>query len=131
MRTLQYGYTLVELIITVGILGMLAAIALPNYMESIESSCIGVAEINLDTLALFEENYYFEAMSYHAGVRTVDGNGNVTSDTLSGPLKWRANDENQFNYSVTAGPGGITQSAVIEVSQDGCDETASKTLSQN
>ncbi len=51
------GFTLIELIVTVGILAILAAIAIPAYNGYIATARQGAAESNLDPLRLAEEDY--------------------------------------------------------------------------
>jgi prepilin-type N-terminal cleavage/methylation domain-containing protein len=52
------GFTLVELMIVVVILGILAAIAIPLYMKFVQSSKAGEARLNLGKIASLLERYY-------------------------------------------------------------------------
>jgi len=122
MRKFNSGFTLAELMITVAIVGILTSLAIPAYTGYIDSSCINTAELNVETLVGFEEAYRVENLTYVEGTRTVDGNGNETGNTLSGPLHWNPNDKNFYNYTVTAGPLGIADSIIVTATSDSCSK---------
>jgi len=58
MKGKKKGFTLVELMIVVVILGILAAIAIPLYMKFVQSSKAGEARLNLGKIASLLERYY-------------------------------------------------------------------------
>jgi len=58
MRKNKKGFTLVELMIVVVILGILAAIAIPLYMKFVQSAKAGEARLNLGKIASLLERYY-------------------------------------------------------------------------
>ncbi|WKJ89763.1 type IV pilin protein [Methylomonas montana] len=60
----QQAFTLVELMVTVAIVGILAAIAIPNYQESVKKSRRADAEGALLGLANAMERRFTEANSY-------------------------------------------------------------------
>lgn len=101
----QRGFTLVELMIVVAILGILTMIAIPTYDNYVKTTCQSTAGMNLQTLRSFEENYNIEfGNGYLAG--THDGL-NPAGSTLAGPpLRWQPDDNNEFKYVV--GPGSTS-----------------------
>jgi type IV pilus assembly protein PilE len=113
MNTIRYarGYTLVELMITVGIVGVLAGIAIPAYQGYISTSAAAAAQTNAETLAGFQDTYFYENETYLAGSYIPPG-----VDTLTAALSWKpSGDNDQFNYVVAPGGTGITTSYIITV----------------
>ncbi len=64
MLTHEKGFSLIELLITVLIMGILASIALPNYQRHILKSNRQIALANLLEIQLSEERYYSRHHSY-------------------------------------------------------------------
>lgn len=93
------GFTLVELMVTVAIIGVLAAVAVPAYEGYTESAATGATAANADALAGFEDTYFYENETYLAG--TYDPPG---TDTLTAALGWKpTGDKDMYTYVVEAG----------------------------
>jgi|ERR1700693_2142835 len=60
------GFTLIELMIVVAIIGILAAIAIPNFLKYQAKSKQSEAKINLKGIFTSETSYFSEANSYGA-----------------------------------------------------------------
>ena len=107
------GYTLVELMVTVAIIGVLSAIAIPSYKSYVATSKLGTVTQNANTLSGFEDTYFYENDTYLAGSYIPGG-----ADTLTAALEWKpSGDKDNFKYVVTAGAcGDITKCYTITVS---------------
>ena len=128
---LQQGFTMVELMIVVAILGILTAIGIPTYSNYIKTSCMSTAGMNLQTLRTHQEAARIEYGTYTAG--THDGS-NPAGSTLAGyenskpkavaPLYWAPDDNDEFTYVVTFGStGDIASSYNITVTGvGGCND---------
>lgn len=114
-RILQAGFTLVELMVTVGIIGVLSAIAIPAYNGYIDTSATGAAQANAKSLAGFEDTYFYDNGTYLGG--TYDPPGTDTADTggtLTGGLSWApSGDNDNYKYEVTKNTTGTIANGYI------------------
>ncbi len=64
----QSGYTLIELMVAVGMVAVLSAIALPVYNNYVTTSRVGALVNNIATIEVFEEDFRLRNGVYQPGV---------------------------------------------------------------
>ena len=94
----SHGFTLIELMVTIAIVSVLAAIAIPAYNGYIKTAKMAEAKTNLSALRLAEEEYFIENNTYFFG------NSTASLESESEGL-WKATDDTNFDYVVTASSG--------------------------
>jgi type II secretion system protein G len=77
------GFTLIELIIVVAILGALAAIAIPRITTSTAKAKANACATNIDIMNTQIEMYYADTGSYPAALTTVTQDVNYFPDTVT------------------------------------------------
>jgi prepilin-type N-terminal cleavage/methylation domain-containing protein len=86
------GFTMIEIIVVMVIIGVLAAIAVPNYLTFIEQGACRSAVNNLSLIAQAQKNYYFNKGTYYISpnpaandLPSIDStlNLNITDDYFS------------------------------------------------
>ena len=70
-KTNQTGFTLIELMIVVAIIGILAAIAMPNYQRYVIRASREAAQTELLQMAGVQEKIYLNSSSYTAAAITA------------------------------------------------------------
>ena len=74
MRTDRMGFTLIELIIVMVVIGILSGIAIAKFVRTKESAYVASMKTDLRNFALYEQNYLMDSQgSYFAGTGAAQG----------------------------------------------------------
>jgi len=113
MRKGEKGFTLIELMIVVAIIGILAAIAIPQFASYRQRAQDSAAKSALKNLATAQENYYAEYNTYASGLATLSAwfqpESTLSVSLLSADTdSWSAtakhtSSANTFTYNSSAG----------------------------
>jgi type IV pilus assembly protein PilE len=95
MKRINGGFTLIELMVVVAIVGILASIALPSYTAYVTRSKVTEATNNLSNLRVGLEQYYQDNRTYVGGVVTPTGSAKYFTYAVTVPLSATA-------YQITA-----------------------------
>jgi type IV pilus assembly protein PilA len=115
----QKGFTLIELMIVVGIIGILVAIAAPNFSRYQSKARQSEAKIALSAIYAAEKSFFSEYSAYHTNLAAVGyqpeglkryywvGFGNMTTTSVSGFTP--AGIASQANYNRIGVPAAWSQ----------------------
>ena len=111
LHTRQGGFTLIELMIVVAIIGILAAIAIPNFLRFQLRARSTEGKVNLAAIRTAEEGYVSEFGSYVAAATNpaaLPGTNKVVWSVAGAPVVgfdtvgWAPEGEVYFQYNIVA-----------------------------
>ena len=77
------GFTLIELLIVVVIIGVLAAIAIPQFTNTKERAFDAAAQSDIRNMMTAEEAYFFSEQAYAASTVSAGGTADLDGDGTS------------------------------------------------
>lgn len=83
-KKLKNGFTLIELLIVVAIIAILAAIAVPNFLEAQTRAKVSRAQADMRTIATCIESYYVDNNKYPPFGAPITANNTCGGITLGG-----------------------------------------------
>lgn len=90
-RRPQSGFTLIEMMIVVAIMGIIAAFAYPSYVEQVRKSKRSDAKIALQQIAQRQESHFVKNYSYATSLTALG----YAADTIASP-------DNEYQITVSA-----------------------------
>lgn len=106
----QNGFTLIEVMITVVIIGILAAIAYPSYQEFVKRGNRTEGQAFLNEVAARQERYYAQNSEYTDDVDKLNLKNGSTSET----------GKYELSIDKVAGDGGYTLTAEQQFNDTAC-----------
>ena len=114
------GYTLIEMMVAVGLIAVISAIAIPVYNGYVTQSRIGALIDNISTVEVFEEDYRLRNGVYQAGVY----NGGPDADLLQ--LGWAPQQNDGTVYTIVLAGASYQVTAVDKVGTTVCRQLPEK-----
>jgi len=125
----QSGFTLIEVMITIAVIGILAAIALPAYQDYVMKSRRADAHTALIQLQIAQEQFRFSCPTYAGAIGTDDSSSACT--TLGGSS---TSPDGFYSLAVTSNSSSsfvITATPTVGGPQTSDSDCPSITINQN
>ena len=129
LRKRTKGFTLIELMIVVAIIGILAAIAIPNFLRFQLKSKTSEGKVNLAALRTAEESYLAEFGAYVSAPASPAAVPGTTKSIWPTPavgfdeIGWGPEGSVFFQYAITTAGTGYTASATADLDGNGTNQS--------
>jgi type IV pilus assembly protein PilA len=130
MRKSKKGFTLIELMIVVAIIGILAAIAIPNFLRFQLKSKSSEGKVNIAAIRTAEESYLAEFGNYVTAAANpaagIPGSSKDPFDITTGTdfdiLGWAPEGQVFFQYQVESSGNAYSVSAAADIDSDATNQ---------
>jgi prepilin-type N-terminal cleavage/methylation domain-containing protein len=105
----RHGFTLIELVMVLVIIGLLASVLIPRFANSREKAIVAAMKSDLRNLATAEESYFYDQLSYTTTL------GNLASFRPSAGVTITVGQATMGGWSATATHANVTRQCFLFV----------------